>query len=74
MLRRFSSVTMICVYYFDSFSAVYGTTYGVMTASKTVWFAVALLLGDVNRFIFNRNSKEDITNRRRAEKSWYATS
>jgi len=77
MLRRFSSVAMICVgviaatgvgtclYYFDSWSALYGTAYGVMMASKTALFAVLLLLGAVNRSIVNRNSKEDITSRLR---------
>ena len=77
MLRRFSSVAMIsvgvivatgvgtCLYYFDSWSAVYGTAYGVMMASKATLFAVMLLLGAVNRSIVKRNSKEDITNRLR---------
>jgi copper resistance protein D len=77
MLRRFSSVAMIsvggivatgvgtCLYYFDSWSAVYGTAYGVMMASKAALFAVLLLLGAVNRSIVNRNSKEDVTNRLR---------
>jgi copper resistance protein D len=77
MLRRFSSVAMICVgllvasgvgtclYYFDSWFAVYGTAYGLMMASKVALFAVLLLLGAVNRSIVNRNSKEDITNRLR---------
>ena len=76
-LRRFSSVAMIsvgvivvtglgtCLYYFDSWSAVYGTAYGVMLASKAALFAVLLLLGAVNRSIVNRNSKEDITSRLR---------
>jgi copper resistance protein D len=77
MLRRFSSVAMICVgvlvatgvgtclYYFDSLCALYGTAYGVMMGSKTALFAVLLLLGAVNRSIVNRNSRGDITNRLR---------
>jgi len=77
MLRRFSSVAMICVgvlvasgvgtclYYFDSLFSVYGTAYGIMMASKVALFAVLLLLGAVNRSIVNRNNKEDITNRLR---------
>jgi len=77
MLRRFSSCAVICVgviaatgvgtclYYFDSWSAVYGTAYGVMMASKTALFAVLLLLGAANRSVVNRNSREDITNRLR---------
>lgn len=77
MLRRFSSVAMIsvsvlaatgvgtCLYYFDSVSAVYGTAYGVMMASKVALFAVLILLGAMNRVIINRNSQDDITNRLR---------
>ena len=76
-LRRFSSVAVICVgaiaatgvgtclYYFDSWSAVYGTAYGVMMAAKAALFAVLLLLGAANRSIVNRNSQQDITNRLR---------
>lgn len=61
----FVSGLATAAHYFDSFSAVYGTAYGVMLLAKCALFAVLLLLGASNRAIVKRANVSEINLRLR---------